>query len=319
MRDRVEDEAARWALRDALTAREQVALDAWLARNWRHSGALLRAQAALSTIDRALVPDEPAESETAPPVANALLAPTRRWVVGGLSSAAAAALGLIGWRTLRGERVMTVRGEIRRLPLVDGSVATIDTESELHVAMTGQTRRIVIAHGQAWFQVAKDRNRPFVVDAGIAQVRAVGTAFSVRRDGDQVEVAVTEGTVVAWPAGAKGTMNVLTEGQYATFSMNGETPRTGTAPAEIDRALAWRDGEISLEGETLSSAVLQFNRYNEQQLVLVDPDLGKERLVGLFKVGNPQEFASMLEKTLGIAVTIIPHEIRLSRKYSHPV
>jgi transmembrane sensor len=317
MRDRVEDEAARWALRDPLTAEQQVALDGWLAQNARHPGALLRAQAALSTIDRALVPDAVAEPEILR--ANARLAPTRRRVVGGLSSAAAAALGLIGWRTLRGERVMTVRGEIRRLPLMDGSIATIDTDSELHVAMTGETRRIVMTHGQAWFQVAKDRNRPFVVDAGIAQVRAVGTAFSVRRSGEQVEVAVTEGTVVAWPAGAKGTMNVLTEGQYATFSMSGEAPRTGTAPAEIDRALAWRNGEISLEGETLRNAVSQFNRYNEQQLVLADPALGDERLVGLFKVGNPQDFALMLEKTLGIEVTIMPHEIRLARKYSRPI
>lgn len=317
MRDRVEDEAARWALRDPLTAEEQAALDAWLALSWRHPGALLRAQAALSTIDRAMAPDEVAEVTA--PASISRVAPTRRWVLGGLSSAAAAALGLVGWRALRGEKVMTVRGEIRRLPLADGSVATIDTESELHVAMAGETRRIAITHGQAWFQVAKDRHRPFVVDAGIAQVRAVGTAFSVRRSGEQVEVAVTEGTVVAWPTGAKGTMNVLTEGQYATFSLNGEAPRTGTAPAEINRSLAWRDGEISLEGETLSNAVSQFNRYNEQQLVLADPSLGEERLVGLFKVGNPQEFASMLEKTLSIEVTVTPQEIRLARKYSRPI
>jgi transmembrane sensor len=319
MRDRVEEEASRWALRHPLSAEEQVALDDWLAQGRRHAGALLRAQAALSMIERALAPEEPAMSDIATMPSNTVYAPTRRWILGGLSSAAAAALGLVGWRALRGERVMTVRGEIRRLPLEDGSVATIDTESELHVAMAGETRRIAIVHGQAWFQVAKDRHRPFVVDAGIAQVRAVGTAFSVRRNGEKVEVAVTEGTVVAWPTGAKGTMNVLTEGQYATFSINGEAPRTGTAPAEINRSLAWRDGEISLEGETLANAISQFNRYNEQQLVLTDPSLGEERLVGLFKVGNPQEFASMLEKTLSIEMTVTPHEIRLSRKYSRPI
>lgn len=314
MPDRVEEEAARWAVRHPLSAEEQVVLEDWLARDPRHSGALLRARAAMSVIDRALVPDA-----SDMPFPRAAARPTRRWLLGGLGSAAAAALGFVGWRGLRGERVMTVRGEIRRLPLADGSVATIDTESELHVAMTGGTRRIAMAHGQAWFQVAKDRSRPFVVDAGIAQVRAVGTAFSVRRIGEQVEVAVTEGTVVAWPTGAGGTMSVLSEGQYATFTIGKDTPATGTAPAQINRSLAWRNGEISLEGETLSDAVAQFNRYNRQQLVLDDIVLGQERLVGLFKVGSPVEFAQMLERTFGITVLVTPTEIRIGRKKAEPV
>lgn len=315
MSDRAEEEAARWALRHPLSAEENCELEDWLAQDRRHVGALLRMQAALSAIDRAIVADT--DVLTAPIEASPR-GPSRRWVLRGLGRAAAAVacIGVIGWPHLRGERVTTARGEIRRLPLADGSVATIDTQSDLRVAMAGTTRHIALAAGQAWFQVAKDRRRPFIVDAGIAQVRAVGTAFSVRRTETGVQIAVTEGTVVAWCDGAKGAMSVLVAGQYATFTRNCDTPQTGTAPAAIERSLAWREGEISLEGETLGDAVAAFNRYNRQQLVVDDPLLSRERLVGLFKIGNPAEFAAMLERSIGVAVTETPDEIRLSQKIS---
>ena len=310
MSDLIEEEAARWALRHPLGPEENHALEDWLAQDRRHAGALLRMQAALSSIDRAITVDRDTPDKTV------RRGPSRRWMLGGLGSAAAAAAGagVIGWPHLSGERVKTARGEIRRLPLVDGSIATIDTESDLRVSMVGETRRIALTAGQAWFQVAKDRHRPFIVDAGIAQVRAVGTAFSVRRTVAGVQIAVTEGTVVAWRDEARGAMSVLTAGQYATFTRYQDAPQTGTAPAAIERSLAWREGEISLEGETLGDAAAAFNRYNRQQLVVSDPALARERLVGLFKIGNPADFAAMLERSIGVAATVTPDEIRLSRK-----
>lgn len=321
MSDRVDEEAARWALRHPLSPEEERALEDWLAQDRRHAGALLRIQAALSAVDRAIVSDP---DEMVSPSQLARREPSRRWMVASLggvaatAAATAAGIGVLGWPGLRGDRITTARGEIRRLPLIDGSVATIDTESDLHLAMTGETRHVALAAGQAWFQVAKDRHRPFVVDAGIAQVRAVGTAFSVHRTEAGVQIAVTEGTVVAWCDDAKGAMSVLTAGQFATFTRGGDAPQTGTAPAAIERSLAWREGEISLEGETLGDAVASFNRYNRQQLVVDEPGLARERLVGLFKIGNPADFAAMLKRSIGVVVTVTPEEIRLSRKNLPP-
>ncbi len=313
MSDRVEREASIWALRHPLSSDESAALEDWLAQDGRHPGALLRAQATLALIDLALPPvwsELPATSALAPHR-------SRRWVLAGAGSAAAAAVaGLIGLRSPRSERIMTARGEIRRLPLADGSIATIDTESELRFALTRESRRIAIAHGQAWFHVAKDRTRPFIVDAGIAQVHAVGTAFAVSRADDRVEIAVSEGTVVAWSNEVKGSMSILREGQYAHFTVGRGEPETGTAPADINRSLAWRDGEISLEGEPLSYAIAQFNRYNRQQLILNDATLANERLVGLFKIGNPADFALTLKHTFGVSVTETSAEIRIGQKKS---
>lgn len=309
MRDRVEQAAAAWALRHPLDAAEKAELSAWLAEDRRHAGALLRAQAGLSVIEHSLTGDRPAAA--VPPFAT-----TRRWLLAASGGAIAATIaGIVGWPMLRGERIATARGEIRRLPLADGSVATIDTSSELRVAMERDSRRISLRKGQVWFEVAKDRNRPFLVDAEVAQVRAVGTAFSVRRTEEGAQVAVTEGKVAVWASDARGTMIILEAGQYATFR-RGAAPATGTAPAAIERSLAWRDGEIALENETLASAVAQFNRYNRQQLVVVDRELADERLVGLFQIDKPQMFATSLAASLEVAVSTSAGEIRLARKKS---
>lgn len=309
MHERAEQEAAEWALRHPLDAVGREALDAWLARDPRHAGALLRAMAGLSAIDRALAPDR-IETETA-----RYGQPSRRLVLASVGGAMAAAVaGMIGWTRTRGERFVTARGEIRRLPLADGSVATINTDSEMRVMLGSETRRVALESGQAWFQVAKDRTRPFIVDAGIAQARAVGTAFSVRRGADGVQVTVTEGVVAVWPSDAGGTMTILKAGQFADFTAGSAGPAVGTAPARIERALAWRSGEIALENESLASAVEQFNRYNHRQLVIADPGLSNERLVGLFQIDKPEDFAATLASSIDVEVVTTPTEIRLSRK-----
>ncbi|KRC78137.1 FecR family protein [Sphingomonas sp. Root241] len=313
MQDRIEQQAAEWAVRHPLRRDEQAQLDDWLSQDERHGGALLRAMAGLSAIETALA----AEADTDEPVhAEDAYRPTRRWLLGGgvgLTAAAAASV-VLGWPRLIGQHITTARGEIRRLPLADGSVATINSDSDLRIVLAGDSRRVDLARGQAWFQVAKDRTRPFVVDAGIAQARAVGTAFSVVRGRDGVQVAVTEGVVAVWPSDSSGMMTILEAGQFANFKTAGAAPTIGSAPGEIERALAWRNGEIALENDSLSEAVASFNRYNRKQIVLTDQSLAEEKLVGLFKLDKPENFASMLGESLDLDVSVTSDEIRLARK-----
>ncbi|MCA1197262.1 FecR domain-containing protein [Sphingomonas sp. R647] len=311
MREAIETEAARWALRHPLSGQERVALEAWLAAHPHHPGALLRAQAALSSIDRAIAPATAPVAEEVPAPAT----PSRRWILAGAGSiaAAAAVTAAIGLRGPSPDRVATGPGEIRRMPLADGSIAAMDAESELRIALAKDARRIDLRRGHVWFQVAKDRQRPFIVDAGIAKVQAVGTAFSVTRTSAGVRIAVTEGRVAIWASDASGAVSILDAGEFAAFRSDGTAPVTGSAPSAIERSLAWREGEIALEGETLDEAVAAFNRYNQQQLVVRDAALGRERLVGLFQLNNPVGFATTLEATLDVEVTVTSSEISLSR------
>ncbi len=308
MSDSVDAIAAAWALRHPLDARQQAEMEAWLAQDRRHAGALLRAQAGLAVIGDALE-----QADDAGPVENRWT--RRRWMAAGLGGAIAAGLaGAVGLSRLMGQHVATERGEIRRLPLADGSVATIDSDSDLRVSLGEESRNITLAKGQAWFQVAKDRRRPFIVDAGVAQARAIGTAFSVSRTDRGVQIAVTEGTVATWAKDGGGSMTILKAGDFATFEGGALVPVTGTAPQAIERALAWRMGEIALEGDTLRDAVARFNRYNAQQLVIVDDSLGNEKLIGLFRIDNPSGFARTLAASLDVEVTVAGDTIRLSRK-----
>lgn len=310
MHARAEDEAAVWALRHPLSPGEEHELEIWLSRDPRHAGLLLRAMAGVSVIDEAIAPALTYPSRD-------LAQPARRRVLMGAGAALAASIaGIAAWRQITGESVATRRGEIRRLPLADGSVATINTDSVLRVSFGAEDRRVDLARGQAWFQVAKDRHRPFVVDAGAALARAVGTAFSVERVDHEVRVSVTEGTVAVWARGARGAETILTAGEAATFASDDAIPSVVTAPAAIERSLAWRTGEIALENETLGAAVAQFNRYNRRQLVVADPTLAAERLVGLFQLDRPEDFASSLAASHDVAVNASPDKIMLARRKS---
>ncbi|MHA6719242.1 FecR family protein [Sphingomonas sp. RS6] len=281
----------------------------WLAEDPSHAGALLRAMAGLSLVDQAIAPlADPGQ------VGKPRSRLRRRFLAAAGAALAASITGLFGWNYLRGQQVETARGEIRRLPLADGSIAMINTDSALSVALERDIRRVSLDHGQAWFQVAKDRARPFVVDAGIAMARAVGTAFSVERRDQGVEIAVTEGAVAVWAADASGAMTIVEAGQFARFRVGEAIPVVGTAPGAISRALAWRSGEIALENETVASAVAQFNRYNRQQLVVDDPALARERLIGLFQIDRPGDFAATLATSFDARVTITPQAIHVTRK-----
>src|SRR6218665_280925 len=186
-----EDEALLWAVRlDAgpLDAAGQAALGVWLDADERRAGALLRAEAALAYLDRGRALADPgAEPDAASEPAAARPRPSRRaFLLGGGALGTLAAAGLAGFLLwpAAAQEIETTVGEVRRVPLADGSYASLNTASKVAVAMAPDRRSVRLEQGEAWFQVAHDRARPFVVEAGSVRVQAVGTAFSVRlRDG----------------------------------------------------------------------------------------------------------------------------------------
>ena len=305
----IEAEAARWVVRadrGDLSGEDRAELDLWLAGDSRRRGALARAQAAWSVLDQG---DEPALAANAPPL-RLRGRPRRRDVLAGLGAAAAAACAavVLGPR-LGSVNYATALGEIRRVPLADGSMAAINTSTSLGVSLRPEVRRIKLDRGEAWFQVAKEPERPFVVESGSARVRAVGTAFSVRRRDDGSDVLVTEGIVEVWSEASPGERMRLAAGQRTFISdAVGAAPPTAAGPA-ITRSLAWREGQIILEGEPLVDAVAEFNRYNERKIVIADPALQGERLVGWFRTNDPEGFARAAAASLGGGVQVAGNTI----------
>ncbi|MGH6613706.1 FecR family protein [Sphingomonas sp.] len=307
--------AARWAMR--LDAGGTVAMEAelaeWLAGDDRRKGALLQAEAALALIGDALNHEHDEEMGAVSPAATIF---TRRRLIGAAVATLAASVagGVLLYRP--GETYRTALGEVRRVPLADGSIAVVNTQSTVDVTIGDQVRTIRLEQGEAWFQVAHDKARPFTVETGPVRVRAVGTAFSVRRFGNGSEVLVNEGVVEAWLAGAERRLVRLTAGQRAFLADRGGTP-IAVEGAEAERGLAWRAGKIDLAGEPLSYAVAEFNRYNDRKLVIADSALAGERFYGVFRVDDPEGFAVTVHDSLKAPVTLSDKaEIRIGASAS---
>ncbi len=295
----IEADAVRWVWRldaEGRTPALETELQAWLDGDPRRCGALLQAEAAWAVLDSARRPDrdlEPAPARASRPHRRALLAG------GGAIAASVAGAGTL---LLSRERYGTRLGEIRRVPLRDGSTAAINTQSLVDVAMTPEVRAVTLARGEAWFNVAKNPRRPFVVKAGDVRVQAVGTAFSVRRLDMGVEVLVTEGVVETWTVAAPDQRIRVVAGAKALISADAGIVETAARASEIDRKLAWRAGEIDLAGESLAEAVAEFNRYNDRKLVIADRSLLQQSLYGVFRTDDPEGFAKAAGLSLGASV-----------------
>lgn len=298
--DVLEAEAAEWAvaLDRGLTSEEQATLDAWLAEDTRRQGALVRARAVWIAAAGAST----AQSDVHP-------LNRRRLLAGGLAAGIAGAVGL-GLYLGRNGGVSTDRAEVRRLAMADGSEAVMNARSRMVIHFSDAQRRIELRAGEAWFDVVKDRKRPFVVVTPTAVVTAVGTAFSVRKDGDVTEILVSEGTVRVQPAGGAAAV-LVSEGQTLRVDPSKPVQKAELDPAHLRRHLAWREGLIMLDGEMLGDAAAAFNAYGGRQIV-VAPEVADRRVVGVFRIRDAEGFARANASLLSLQISEAGDEIRLS-------
>lgn len=205
-------------------------------------------------------------------------------------------------------------GEVKSVAMADGSTATLSSDSRLQVLMTRGERHIALVRGEAFFDVAHDTRRPFVVEAEGRRVRAVGTRFSVRRDADALRVVVTQGKVRLDSApGADGhgqPAAFLPVGSVATADRNGVLVRS-LSLADAERYLEWRSGYLSFDDTPLSAVAAEFNRFNVRKLELADPAVADLRVGGNFRWDNANGFAGLLEQGFPVRVERRPDRIVL--------
>lgn len=306
--------AAAWAARvdrGPLSDEDQAALEAWAAQDPRRAGAYAKARAVSAHLDRARALGADF-APSAHPAARA--ADRRRLLATGGMLAAASAVGAVGYSalTLKG-RVTTGKGDIRRAPLGDGSAVTLNTDTAIRTAFDGKIRRVDLLRGEALFDVAKDPVRPFVVVAADVRVRAVGTSFTVRAHADgQVGVIVREGVVEVWRGAEGKPVRLAAEHAVQVASLGDLTPKVVGAAA-VDRAMAWRQGQIDLDGLTLGQAADEFARYSDRRIVIDDPTVARLKVTGLFSASDPDGFARAAALSLGLRATTQGNGVRLDR------
>ena len=307
-RDAIEERAAAWLVRrdqPEWSAADDQALERWLAESDAHKVALWRLEAGWDATARLAATRGPVVERRSPV----------RWLDSRRLQALAASLILIclfaaalapEW--LRSEppplrHFATAVGEHRALRLPDGSAVTLNTASTMRTAIDGGRRNVWLDRGEAYFDVAHDTRRPFVIHAGDRIVTVLGTRFSVRRDGRMVTVAVVEGRVrVEDAAGSgRGRAAVIAAGNVA-ISRGKSMLLTDRAPARVEAALSWRRGMLTFDRTTLGEAAAEFNRYNHRQIRIADPQAAQIRMGGTFEATDIDAFARLLRAGFGLTV-----------------
>jgi len=186
---------------------------------------------------------------------------------------------------------------------------TLNTFTRVRTEMRAEQRNVWLDDGEAFFEVAYDARRPFVVHSGSNRITVLGTKFSVYKSGNSLQVAVVEGHVEL--AAGDAARQVLAKADAAAVSP-GLVRVRHAAKGEIDANLSWLSGQLQFNGVALGTAAEQFNRYNQKKLVIADPAAAAIVIGGTFEAVNVEQFSRLLSSGFGLVVKVEGDTIRVS-------
>ena len=324
MTDAIRNAAHDWQTRieaGEMTPANRQAFEAWLAADPRHRAAYDRAASLwrqVGALDGTALPPRSLQ-----PLARERFIAWRnggrpRWplrLAGGVAVLAAVLLVVllpIDPRSLLSPGIQgfeTRIAETREIRLADGSRVTLGARSGLSVELEETERRIRLRFGEAFFEVASDPARPFIVESDSLRVEALGTAFDVRRLGVGSRVAVAEGTVAvssADPNGDVAPMRLSAGQQIASDDRGSLGAATAIAP---DAVGAWRRDRLVYSGAPLSDVVADANRYHDDWILLRDEKAAQLEITAVFDARDIDGMLAALGEALPIVVRDRPGPI----------
>ena len=280
------------------------AFDTWLAADPEHRTAWAAVGGAWERMGE--LKDDPqilaARQALMADLAAARRRPQMRWAAGfaALAVTAAAALGVGNWRQQADAPVVAAAPQalaVYRTPvggqqvvtLEDGSKVTLSTNTEVRLTDWNHRRGLTLVKGEAYFEVAKNPERPFVVTAAGRTVTALGTAFDVRVDPGKWSVSLVEGKVRV--VGAESSVD-MTPGHHLV--QQGDAPWS-VQTRNLADVTSWREGSLVFENRPLGSIVEEMNRYSTRKVHIADARLAATPLSGRFKSGDVSGFVATLE------------------------
>ncbi|MBP7580254.1 MAG: FecR domain-containing protein [Vogesella sp.] len=315
--DSIDYQAAQWLLRQqqGLSPQQHAALQQWLAAHPAHAQAWQQLHALDSLLGSASAAQRDALRQQLPPMLQALPPRRSRWPLAAAACLCCAIAGSLGWQQWQQQQplyqatLVTAQGEQRDVTLPDGSLLSLDSATRVDVTLYRQQRDTRLLAGQAFFQVAPDKQRPFHVLADSRRVTVLGTRFSVRQVGRNYQVAVAEGKVRVRQYSNRHDADAdrqplqqatLQAGQQLASDSTRLSHITPVPPAAV---AAWRSGRLLFDNTPLAEVIAEFNRYGPSQLQLQNPASGQLRLTGTFNAYQPAQFAHALPRVLPLAVT----------------
>lgn len=229
------------------------------------------------------------------------------------------------------ETYHTAIGEQASFLLQDGTTIKLNTNSRISVNLDANNRAVTLQRGEASFQVSPDPARPFVVLVGSGMIWAVGTEFNVRLKSGTIDVTVTEGIVkvfanvnqlddldlklLANPETPGGEEEVILQaGQSVQYGQSIKQPEAEVEKS-LDQKLAWREGALIFQGESLCDAVAEISRYTDLRIVIVDPSINDIPIGGHFKSNDIGALIASLDSNFNIrSERVSQNQINLSAK-----
>ncbi|WP_162131409.1 FecR family protein [Gayadomonas joobiniege] len=258
-----------------------------------------------------------------------------RYFFGGVMATAASIMfvAVVAWlfpdKNIHTETFATLVGEQKRIELTDGSVLHLDTNSRIRVLFNDEQRDLFLQQGQAYFDVAKDKQRPFRVYAGNGRVEAIGTEFSVELAEGALKLLVTEGVVAVAKSlslddekrfeyvtlgavNAGNRYNLLESLKLADLKHNFNQRIEAVNEAELAEGSAWVSGALVFDNEPLSLVVEKINKYSTKPLLIKDPNIANLKIGGRFNVGDLDAFLNLLEAGFSVKVEQFSNEYVLT-------
>lgn len=313
----IERKAAQWVARmdrGPLDGRQQEELQRWLSGDARRRGAFIRAQAlwhrpdviANATLPPELRRQEPARGPASPRGIHRPHRAPRRAAPAVRRGLAALAASILLFVLVVASMPMpvayaTAKGEMRRVPLADGSTLTLNTESRVDVYEEERRLRVRVRSGEVFVE-ASGSGEPLLVEIEGLRLRAGAAAFVVRKlDGQPAQVVVQDGEVgLPAPEGAVKALAAHQRGSWKTAS--GRIEVASLSADQMQRELAWREGKLAFHGERLAEAAEAFARYSDVRIVIPDPRLANASITGLFAANNPAGFSRAVADVFGADV-----------------
>ena len=320
-RAEIEEEAATWIWRMETApagGADPEGFEAWLRQDPRHRRAVEELSKVWEGLDELNDPRLNGQLAETPAIrANRSRRPV--WFAAAAAALFAAATGAIWWTQGSETQVLaTAVGQHRTVTLADGSIVALNTNSIVETNIGRRVRDIYLRKGEAHFEVAHDRLRPFLVHAGDAVVRAVGTEFEVRVRADRhVDVVVNEGRVEVQPDIAElptaatevpeqpiATVKVkaVSAGEALSTAATNYYAVTPISAEQLSSDLAWREGAVVFDSEPLSQAISEIQRYTDARIAISDPAIAALPVGGRFKTDDLQGFLNGLEAALPVSI-----------------
>ena len=324
-REKIRIEAGEWVARKdvrSLSAEEAAAFQAWFERSPIHAEEFARISEAWADCDLLDELNYVEHIEEIQPAIKSVKVWRRRPILSAMAASVAVMfcgvlyLMFMERAPLQSVSIETAVGEQETFVLVDGSKVTLNTDTAVEVDYSREGRDIRLLRGEAHFDVAESKKRPFSVYADGQIVRAVGTAFTVYLDDDQtVEVTVSEGFVALLAVqqdvrptpdqGADAPSDLLIEltvGERVLIRESRVEQHEELAVSELNRKLSWRKGLVSFSGMRLEEAISEIGRYSDYEIDIHDPSLNEIPVGGYFKVGEVESFLRALETAFDVEV-----------------